>query len=138
VRGLREDGSEEEALCLRLWGRPLSDTNERTDPAEVQRSRGAPSLRDWEDSIEDTRESGGEPSFEDGAETDLDQGVKKGLINLEENDFLDMGRDWREEEEVDGLRLTTGGRGGGGTGVGVDGMGSVISGQRNSSYWPSS
>jgi hypothetical protein len=63
----------------------------------------------------------------------LDQGVKSGLINLEENDFLDMGRDWREEEEVDGLRLTTGGRGGGGTGVGVDGIDSVVSGQRNSS-----
>ena len=64
--------------------------------------------------------------------------MKKGLINLEENDFLDIGRDWREEEEVDGLRLTTGGRGGGGMEVGVDGMGSVISGPRKSSYWPSS
>ena len=63
--------------------------------------------------------------------------MKKGLINFEENDFLDMGRDWREEEEVDGLRLTTGGRGGGGTEVGVDGMDSVISGPRKSSSWPS-
>lgn len=69
---------------------------------------------------------------------DLDQGVKRGLMNFEENDFLDVGMDWREEEEVDGLRLTTGGRGGGGTGVGEDGMHSAISGPRNSSYWPSS
>lgn len=77
-------------------------------------------LRDWEDSIDDTRERGGEPSVEDGAETDLDQGVKRGFIYFEEKDFFDMGRDcWEDEEEVDGLRLTTGGRGGGGTCVGV-------------------
>ena len=59
-------------------------------------------------------------------------------MNFEEKDFLDMGSDWREEEEVDGLRLTTGGRGGGGTGIGVDGMDCVISGPGNSSYRPSS
>jgi hypothetical protein len=68
----------------------------------------------------------------------LDQGVKRGLMNFEEKDFLDMGRDWRDEEEVDGLRLTTAGRGGGGMGVGVDGMESAVSGQRKSSYWASS
>jgi hypothetical protein len=80
-------------------------------------------LSDWEDSIEDTRERGGEPSVEDGAETDLDQGVKRGFRNFEEKDLLDMGRDcWEDEEDVDGLRLTTGGSGGGGTVVGVAGI----------------
>lgn len=77
--------------------------------------------------------------MEEGAETDLDQGVKRGLINLEENDLLDMGRDcWEDEEEVDGLRLTTGGRGGGGTGMGVGGKDSVGSKPRDSSRWISS
>ena len=56
-------------------------------------------------------------------------------MNFEENDFLESGRDWREEE--DWLRLPAG-RGGGGTGVGVDGMDSAISGPEDSSYWPSS
>jgi len=108
---------------------------ERTEPAEVQRSRGPPSLRDREDSIDDTRERGGEPSAEDGAEMDLDQGVKRGLMNFEEKDFFDMGRDcWEDEEEVDGLRLMTGGRGGGGTAVGVDGIDSTVSRPRGSSY----
>jgi hypothetical protein len=91
-RGFREDESETDDLCLRLRGRPPSDTNERTEPADVQRSRGA-TLRDWEDSIDETRERGGEPSVEDGAETDLDQGVNSGLINFDENDRFDMGRD---------------------------------------------
>ena len=113
--------------------------NERTEPAEDQRSREVPALRDWEDSIDDTRERGGEPSVEDGAETDLDQGVKRGLINFEENDFLDMGRDcWEDEEEVDGLRLMTGGTGGGGMGVGATMIGSVASGPKDSSHRPSS
>lgn len=77
-------------------------------------------MRDLEDSIDDTRERGGEPSVEDGAETDLDQGVKRGFMNFEEKDFFEIGRDcWEDEEEADGLRLTTGGRGGGGTSVGV-------------------
>lgn len=83
-------------------------------------------LRDREDSIDDTRDKGGDPSVEDGAETDLDQGVKRGLMYLEEKDLLDIGRDcWEDEEEVDGLRLTAGGRGGGGTDVGVVGIESV-------------
>jgi len=113
--------------------------NERTDPAEAHRSRGVPARRDWEDSIDDIRERGGEPSVEDGAETDLDQGVRRGLMNFEEKDLLDVGRDcWEEEEEVDGLRLTTGGRGGGGMGMGVDWMGSAASEPRKSSRWPSS
>ena len=113
--------------------------NERTEPAEVQRSRGGPTLSDWEDSIEDMRERGGEsPLADDGAETDLDQGVKRGLINLE-NEFLGRGRDWREDvEDVDGLKPMTGGRGGGGTEVGVDGMDSMISGPGDSSRWVSS
>lgn len=116
------DESELDDLCLRSRRRPLSDTDERTELVEVQRSRGA-TLRDWEDSIDDTRERGGEPSVEDGAETDLDQGVKRGFMNFEENDLLDIGRDcWDDEEEVDGLRLTTGGRGGGGIFVGVVGI----------------
>ena len=98
-----------------------------------------PALRDCEDSIEDTRERGGEsPLVEDGAETDFDQGVKRGLMNFEEKDFFDVGRDWRDVEEVDGLRLTTAGRGGGGIWPGVHGMESVDSRQRDSSYWPSS
>jgi hypothetical protein len=124
---LRVDESEREDLCLRLWGRPLSETKERTEPAEVQRSREA-TLRDWEDSIDDTRERGGEPSVEDGAEMDLDQGVRSGFMNFEEKDLLAMRRDcWEDEDEVDGLRLTTGGRGGGGMDVGVFGIDSVVS-----------
>lgn len=111
------DESERDDLCLRVGRRPLSDTEERRDPAEVQRSREV-TLSDWEDSIDDTRERGGDPSVEDGAETDLDQGVKRGLMYFEEKDFLNPGRDcWEDEEEVDGLRLTAGGRGGGGMGV---------------------
>jgi hypothetical protein len=112
LRGLRDDEREGLGLWPRVW--PLSDTDERTEPAEVQRLR-EPALRDCEDSIEDTRERGGEsPLVEDGAETDFDQGVKRGLMNFEEKDFLDVGRDWRDVEEMDGLRLTTAGRGGGG------------------------
>lgn len=112
---------------MRLRGRPLSDMNERAEPTEVHRSRGA-ALSDREDSIDDTRERGGEPSVEDGAETDLDQGVKRGFMNFEEKDLLDMGRDcWEDEEEVDGLMLTTGGSGGGGIVVGVVGIDSVDS-----------
>lgn len=119
VRGLRVDEREWEDLCLRPRGRPLSDTEERMEPAELQRSRGV-TLKDWEDSIDDMRERGGEPSVEEGAETDLDQGVKRGFMNFEEKDLFEVGRDcWEDEEEVDGFRLTTGGRGGGGTGVGV-------------------
>ena len=104
--------------------------NERIELAEVQRS----SLRDGEDSIDDTRERGGEPSVEEGAERDFDQGVKKGLMNFEEKDFLGVGRDcWEDEEELDGLRLMTGGSGGGGTDVSVGRMGSAASGPGDSS-----
>lgn len=64
----------------------------------------------------------------------MDQGVKRGLINLEEKDFLGVGRDcWEEEEEEDGLRLTMGGRGGGGTDVSVGRVGSAASGPGDSS-----
>jgi hypothetical protein len=56
ARGLKLAGSEER-FCLRLWGRPPSDTNERIELVEVQRL----SLRDGEDSIDDIRERGGEP-----------------------------------------------------------------------------
>jgi len=104
--------------------------NERTELADVQRS----SLKDGEDSIDDTRDRGGEPSVEEGAEIDLDQGVKKGLMNFEEKDLLGTGRDcWEDEEEVDGLRLMMGGRGGGGTDVSVGRMGSAASGPGDSS-----
>lgn len=90
-------------------------------------------MREREDSIDDTRESGGDPSVEDGAETDLDQGVKRGFINFEEKDFFEMGRDCCEdEEEVEVLRLTTGGRGGGGTCVGVVG---IDSGDSSADSW---
>ena len=135
--GLRVDGSERDDLCLRLR-RPLSDTDERTEPTDVQRSRGV-TPSDREDSMDDTRERGGEPSVEDGAETDLDQGVKRGFRNFEEKDFLDIGRDcWEEEEEVDGLRLMTGGSGGGGTVVGVVGIESADPSPSISSSWSSS
>ena len=130
VSGL--DESEGDVFCLRLWERPPSDVDERTEPTEDQRSREEPTC---EDSIDDTRERGGEPTVEDGAETDLVHG-KRGLKNFEENDFLGAGRDWMEE--VDGLRPMTRGRGGGGTELGVDGMDSSISGPRESSYSPSS
>ena len=76
--------------------------------------------------------------MEDGAEMDLDQGVRSGLMNLE-NDFLGRGRDWREDvEDVDGLRLMTEGTGGGGMEVGVDEVGSRKSGPGDSSRWTSS
>lgn len=107
--------------------------NERNEPTEGQRSAGVPSFRDGEDSIDDTRERGGEPSVEEGAETDLDQGVKRGLMNFEEKDFFGTGRDCCEdEEEVDGLRLMTGGRGGGGTDESVERMDSAASGPGDS------
>lgn len=49
-------------------------------------------------------------------------------MNFDEKDLLDMRRDcWEDEEEVDGLMLTTGGSGGGGTIVGVAGIDSVDS-----------
>jgi hypothetical protein len=53
---------------------------------------------------------------------------------FEEKDLLGAGRDcWEDEEELDGLRLTTGGRGGGGMDVSVGRMGSAASGPGDSS-----
>ena len=49
-------------------------------------------------------------------------------MNFEEKDLLAMGRDcWEDEDEVDGLRLTNGGRRRGGMDVGVVGIDSAVS-----------
>ena len=91
-------------------------------------------MSDWEDSIDDTREIVGEPSVEDGAETDFDQGMKRGFMNFEEKDFFEVEKDcWEDEEEVEGLRVTAGGKGGGGTDVDVVEIDSVDSRPDNSS-----